>query len=421
MMSGSAVAQIIGFSLSPIISRLFSPSDFGVFGSVDAIIGVIAAGVTMDYSQAIMLPKEKEDAINLFIISCLSAVLITACALVICILAPSFVQGFIKTPNTLILVLMVVAILIAGLNQACSAWCVRVKAFKDTAASQVIRSLSSNGTQIGFGYLKGGAPGLIISSVLADLLATLNLVRALLPDLLALRSYILWDRIKQLAKDYKDFPMYSASMNVMNALSRGLPVLLLTHYYGIAVAGSYAFGVRILQVPLGFITGALRQVLFQKAAEKQHQGGSLMPLYVKITLGLFAVAFFPSIILFIWAPLIFAWIFGSQWYTAGEFARSLILWLMFMFCNLPSVLFARIIRIQRMMFFYDVVLLVLRTMVLIAGGIYMSASYTIMVFSLLGAVMNIIYITIVGYALMRKDGATGWKDIPGSMLDGMEK
>ena len=33
VMSGTAAAQIIGFALTPIISRLFSPSDFGVFGS----------------------------------------------------------------------------------------------------------------------------------------------------------------------------------------------------------------------------------------------------------------------------------------------------------------------------------------------------------------------------------------------------
>ena len=199
------------------------------------------------------------------------------------------------------------------------------------------------------------------------MLASLNLVRVLLPDLLAFRRSIRWDRMKQLAKDYRDFPMYSASQNVINALSSGLPVLLLTHFYGIAVAGAYAFGVRILQVPMGFVLRALRQVLFQKAGETQHQGGSLAPLYVKITAGLFALAFFPSLVLFIWAPQIFTWIFGSQWHTAGEFARSLMLWLMFDFCNLPAVLFARLIRIQRTVFLYDLVLLAAKSVGVGAG------------------------------------------------------
>jgi len=412
------VAQIFGFALSPIISRLYSPSDFGVFGSFNAVLSVIAAGVTLEYTQAIMLPKEKKDAINLFILSCLSTALISACCLAVCLLAPNFLQGLMKSPNAWILALLVVAILVSGLNLACQAWCVRVKAFKDTSASQVIRSLSSNGSQVALGYLKGGAAGLIVSSVLADMLASLNLARVMFRDLGKLRRDIRWDRMRHLAKDYRDFPMYSASMNVINSLSQGLPVLLLTHFYGIAVAGAYAFGVRILSAPMGFVLRSLRQVLFQKASETQNLGGRLVPLYVKITSGLFALALFPSLVLFIWAPQLFTWIFGSQWHTAGEFARFLVLWMMFMFCNLPSVLFARIIRIQRKMFLFDVVLLAARALMLIVGGMYMPASDTIMLFSLVGAIMNIIFIVIVGYVLMRKEGDTTWKDIPHSMMEG---
>ena len=62
VMSGTAVAQALGFAMSPIISRLFSPSDFGTFGTFNSIATIIGAGATLQYTQAIMLPKEKEDA-----------------------------------------------------------------------------------------------------------------------------------------------------------------------------------------------------------------------------------------------------------------------------------------------------------------------------------------------------------------------
>jgi len=406
VMSGTAAAQVLGFALTPIISRLFSPSDFGVFGSFNAVATVIAAGATLQYTQAIMLPKEKKDAINLFCVSCICMFAVVFLLFIFCLLAPTFVNGLMKTEGVWSLSMLVAATAVAGINQSCQAWCVRVKAFKHTAASQVIRSLSQNGTQIGFGYLKVGAVGLIVSSILGNMLASLNLVRVLLPDLLTFGRYIRWNRMKQLAKEYRDFPMYSASQNVINALSSGLPVLLLTHFYGIAIAGAYAFGVRILWAPMSLLIGALRQVLFQKASETQHQGGSLTHLYIKITLGLFALAFFPSVILFIWAPEIFAWIFGSQWYTAGELAKFLILWMMFVFCNLPAVLFARIIRIQRTVFFYDLFLLAARVMALVLGGLYLSALHTVMLFAFVGAAMNLFLILLVGYAVMKKEGDT---------------
>lgn len=406
VMSGTAVAQIIGFSLMPIISRLYSPSDFGVFGSFNAVLTVIAAGVTLQYTQAMMLPKEKEDAINLFIISCITTAIISVCCLVVCLFAPGFLQGLMKAPNAWMLVLLVIAVTVSGLNKACQAWCVRVKAFKHTSASQVIRSLSSNGTQVGLGYLYGGSLALIFATILGDVLASLNLAWVALSDLKVHWVKISWTRMKQLAKEYRDFPMYSASQNVINALSAGMAVILLTYFYGIVVAGAYVFGARILLIPMGFVLRALRQVLFQKAAETQHQSGNLVSLYVKTTAGLFALALFPSLVLFFWAPEIFTWVFGSQWHTAGEFAQSLVLWMMVVFCNLPAVLFARLIRIQRTVFFYDLVLLATRVLTLVLGGLYLSALNTVMLFALVGAVMNLFLILLVGYYVMKKEGHT---------------
>lgn len=411
VMSGTVAAQMIGLVLTPIISRLFSPSDFGVFGSFNAVLTFFAAGSTLQYSQAIMLPKEKEDAINLFFVSCLSTFAIGLLCLTCCILVPATVNGIMKTIGFGALALLVVATVINGLNSSCQAWCVRVKAFKHTATSQVIRSLSSNGSQIGFGYLKGEATGLIVSTVLADILASINLVRVLIPDVVSLRSYIRWARMRQLAIEYLDFPMYSASQKVINALSSGLPVLFLAHYYGIVVAGAYAFGVKILTTPIGFVLRALEQVLFQRAGETQHRGGSIAPLYMKTTTGLFVLAFFPLLILFLWSPQIFTYIFGVQWKMAGEFAQLLVLWMIFVFCNQPAVLFARLIRIQQTVFLYDLVLLALRVLVLMLGGVYLSAFQTIMLFSFVGAAMNLFLILLVGHAVMKKEGPVNMERI----------
>lgn len=404
VMSGTAIAQVVGFALSPIISRLFSPADFGVFGSFNSVASIVAAGVTLDYCQAIMLPKERDDAFHLFLAACLATVAVSFLCLTTCLVIPGTINGLMKTSGAWAPALLVLATLVAGLNASCQAWCVRAKAFKHTAFSQVVRSGSSNTLQLGFGALKVGAPGLIVSSVLADVLASLNLFRVVQRDLQTLRSSLHWERVKELAKEYRDFPKYSASQNVINALSSGLPVLLLTHYYGIAVGGAYAFGMRILNVPMAFVLRALRQVLLQKASETLHHGQPLSPLYVKAALGLFAMAAVPASVLIIWSPPIFTWIFGAEWHVAGEFARWLVLWMVFAFCNLPAVLFSRLIRVQRMVLIYDLDLLAIRTIALVLGGLYLTADQTILVFSLVGAVMNFVLILLVGYAVTKHAG-----------------
>lgn len=405
VMAGTGMAQAIGVLLSPVISRLFSPSDFGISGSFGAVWGIIAAGATLDYSQAILLPKEKDKAINLLAVSFFCTFAISILCLLFCIIAPTTANGLMKTNGVWALALLVIATAVSGVNQSCQAWSIRVKAFKHTSASQVIRSVGANGSRIGLGFLKTGAKGLILSNIFGNMVASINLVRVVLPHLSALRGQIRWDRMKRLAREYHDFPLYSASQNVINALSSGLPVLLLTRYFGIAIAGAYAFGMTVMETPIGLVLSALRQVLFQKASESHHLGQNLAALYVRITAILFAMALLPLVVLLLWAPQLFTWVFGPQWHMAGEFARSLVIWMAVVFCNLPAVLFARIIRMQRFVFFYDVALLAARSSALILGGLYLNAGQTVMLFALVGAVMNAFLIFRVGRAVMKKEGA----------------
>jgi O-antigen/teichoic acid export membrane protein len=270
---------------------------------------------------------------------------------------------------------------------------------------------------VGLGSLGGGSSSLILATTLGEFLASLNLGRVVFRAFRELYRGIEWKRMWRLAKEYRDFPIYSASMNIINSLSLGLPIFLLTRYYGIAVAGAYAFGLRILSTPMGFVLRALRQVLFQKASEAHNAGSRLMPLYVKITAGLFALAVLPSLVFIFWSPQIFSWVFGAQWSTAGEFTRSLVLWMLFMFCNVPAILFAQILRMQRKMFIFNFIVLASRAVILVIGGNLLSASWTIFLFSLVGAILNIIYIVIIGLALKAKEDD---KDLPG-MIKGLKE
>ena len=65
LMTGSTIAQAIPIAITPILTRLYMPEDFGVlalFVAVTAILGSIANGC---YEFAIMLPEQDEDSINI--------------------------------------------------------------------------------------------------------------------------------------------------------------------------------------------------------------------------------------------------------------------------------------------------------------------------------------------------------------------
>jgi O-antigen/teichoic acid export membrane protein len=394
VMSGTAVAQVIGFAMMPIISRLFAPSDFGIFGSFNSVLCVAGAVVTLQYSLAIMLPKEDSEAANVFAVSMLSVFVITLVGLFLAYVFSDWLLGLLKAPDSKwLLWFLPFGIFVSGINQSFQAWCIRRKAFKKTSSSQMIRAGVAGILQIISGLFHRGGGGLIAASVAANGIASLNLAgRVFCTDKDLLKSSLAWNRIRRLAFEYRDFPLYSATQNMTNALSQGLPVLLLSHFYGIAVAGAYAFGVRIVQVPFDFVLTAFRQVLFQKASEAYNQRQNLWPLFLKTTLG-FAVISLPlSILFFFGAPKLFAWVFGEQWRMAGVYAGWLILWLMVGFCNLPSVLFARILRKQKQLFIYEFVTLIFCTASLFIGGLYFKAYTTVILFSVVGMLANSILI-----------------------------
>jgi lipopolysaccharide exporter len=392
-MSGTAVAQIVSFALAPIISRLFEPEDFGVFGSFSSVLTIVGVVVTLQYSLAIMLPKEDKEAANIFAVSLISSVIISLASLFVGLIFADFLLQLLKTPKSKwLLWLLPLGIFVSGVNQSFQAWCVRRKAFKKTASSQIVRAGCVNALQIGTGLAQAGSGGLITSSVIANGCSTINLSLQVISDKKLIIESLKWNHILLLVKEYRDFPLYSATQNLINALAQGLPVLLLAHFYGVGIAGAYAFGSKMLQVPYNLILIAFRQVFFQKASETFNQGKEIFTLFIKATLGLAALSIPIAILFFFWASEIFSFLFGSNWREAGLFAGWLVLWLSVGACKTPSVLFARLLRKQRQLLIYETVFLILSFISLCAGGFYLNSYSTVILFSVVGMLLNFIFI-----------------------------
>ncbi len=66
LLSGTLFAQGIGYAIAPILTRLYSPAEFGELALFMRITGFISAVATLRYELAIPLPKEDKDAYLLY-------------------------------------------------------------------------------------------------------------------------------------------------------------------------------------------------------------------------------------------------------------------------------------------------------------------------------------------------------------------
>lgn len=398
--SGVAFGQALSFLVMPVLSRYYSTESFGVMGTFVSVASILGTMATLQYGVALMLPKRDTEAANVFLLGSGAVVVTTLLVSLVLVLFPDGCCALLKAPGNIFLVLLPLFVMFNGTNQMLIGWSVRRKQFKANSASQVVRSFTVNSVQVVGGTVLPTGGMLATGAVLGEIGSCLNL------------GYLFWknetrffarcyskDWMKQLAKAYYDFPLFSTPQNLLNAVSQGLPVLLLGHYHGIAAAGLYAFGIRLVQAPLSLLLNPLRQVLFQKFCEVQNKGVSVLPLFRMTTLGLLAVILVPMVLGIFFMPEIFALFFGEKWRIAGDFARWMLVWLCIGFCNVPSVLIARILRMQHQMLLFDILALCLRTIILVLGGLFLSDKETVAAFCLLGALLNLVLIAWVWFRL----------------------
>ena len=397
IMASSGVAQIITVGFSPLLSRLYGPDDFGFYGTFVSIAGVLGAAVTLQFSDALMLPHTEEKAAGLFWAALVSTVAITALAGVLWLLFLPGWSGLLKFSSMREWLWVVpFAALLAGVNQTLIAWCARRKAFRRAATILVGRSITANSGQAAAGVASWGGGGLIAGSLVGDAIAALGLFFWVVrEDCGTLRAGARRACVVDAVREHKDFALYSAPQNLLNAISQGAPVVMLVHYFGPAIGGIYAFAIRVLQFPMNFVLSSLNQVLFQKLSEVRNQGGDLVGHFARTTCALLSISLVPAVAGFFFAPQLFGLAFGAKWVLAGKYARWLLVWLVPGFCNLPAALAGRILGQQRNLLLFDLGLLWSRIAVLVIGGIFGTALQTIVMFSITGAVFNVILILFI--------------------------
>ncbi|MEN6406739.1 MAG: oligosaccharide flippase family protein [Thermoguttaceae bacterium] len=390
LMTGTVLAQAINVAFVPVLSRLYDPATYGVFGVYLSIVSIVSCVASLRYDMALMLPKDDRDAAGLLWLCGIVTSGIAAISMVVCVCFGGQIGRLLQTPElTPWLWAAPISIFLIGIWQSLIFWATRRKKFHITSVSQVTRAAMGSGSQAAAGLFGPSVLGLIFGMILGDACGSAVFSSQVLKrDWPLIRGALSRSRLKRLLREYSDFPVYTAPQSLLNTVSAYVPSLLLAHYFGVAVVGYYTFGVRIVLLPANLVGNSLRSVLFQKATEVYHSGGDTYALFKKATLGLMGMAALPTLVIMLLAPMLAAFILGEEWRTAGVYASWLVLWLAVGFCNVPAVLFGQIYRRQRMLFGVEVVLLVARVLAIVLGGIYGTALQAVILYSIVGVLYN---------------------------------
>jgi len=358
LMTGTTIAQAIPIAISPILTRIYTPEDFGIlalFVAMTSILGTIASG---RYELAIMLPKKDKDAINLFALGFIIVSLLTIILFFIIIIFHDNILGILNNQNiSLWLYFIPIAVFFTGIYNLLNYFNNRKKQYRDLANATIVKSIITAIIQLSIGIVKGGVVGLISGQLISQFFANMKLLKNLTKNKNLIRS-ISKIKIFILAKKYKDFPKFTLWAGLLNTSSTQLTNILISSLFNVKTLGFYSLSQRMLGMPSALIGGSIGQVFFQEATKERHQTGSAISTFQSTLkkLMIIGVPFFSLMFFFIEDA--FTFVFGEEWIVAGKYAKILMPFFMINFISSPLAISMSIFEKQKHGLYINIILII---------------------------------------------------------------
>lgn len=336
LMTGTTLANLIPIATSPVLSRLYSPSDFGLFALYAGVAALLAVAATGRYEMAIVLPAEDGDAVDLLGLSLLLA---AAVAVVSGLAVAAFHPGLLALLHAPALSgwlwLLPLGVLLMGMAQALGNWLNRKRAYRRIATSRIAQAVTTATFSIALARTGLGAGGLIVGAITGQAVGTLVLTVAAWQGMRGSGLRASREGMRRQAARYREFPRVNAIHALVDNLNASATVILLAHFFGTVVVGHYSMVMRVLTAPVALIGSAITQVFYQRAAELHNRGGDLTALMKSVLRKSVWIALPAALALLVAAPTLFTLAFGPDWAPAGLYARLLSPYMFFYFLAAP--------------------------------------------------------------------------------------
>lgn len=398
VLSGSVLAQIISLGAAPILTRLFTPEQFGILSIFLGAIAMLGIVSTLRFENAVLLPESENDAAAIVatVITC-SAVFSAVLTLVLLIAGNTLLAWSNMDALTTYWYLLPAGVFLMGITQGLNAWKIRLLQFNNQAFARISQAAATVTLQMIAGIMRLGEVGLLIGQLIGQLTNTLVLILARKKTLKPIFQNLRVDRVVNMMKVYQRFPKYSLPADFANSLSNYLPYLLIGMYFGSLSVGLYAMTQRVLSTPISMVGTAILDVFKEKAATDYKKEGNCRPIFRKV-LGIMAViSLIPTLIIIVWGPEIFAFVFGQTWGKAGVYAQILAPLFFIRFIASPLGYTLYISQKQNVDMYWQIVLLAVTVLSIGAGAVLGSEMFSIAFFSAGYTAMYLIYIVLSYY------------------------
>lgn len=317
---GSLIGQGSILAVSPLLTRLYSPSDFGVFAVVTAICAVLGGVATLSWDRAIVVPRSDQTARSIVAVGLLTVLGISAILTLVSLLLRDGISALFDAPSlSLYWWIVPLTVLFIGLYALVSGWTVRREHYNALGVRNGVMGVSQAASSVALG-VAGAAPfGLLISLFVGRTAALSSMFR----EIASIKAHrVSWRRLQVTTLRYRRFPLVSTWSRLLNSLGLQLPIILIIALYGDLVGGLFALTLRVLAAPVSIVVDATSQYFEGTFGRRNRErNGGLAESVRAFSSRMAIVALVPTILVSFAGSWLFGVVFGAGWTDAGLYAQ----------------------------------------------------------------------------------------------------
>ena len=408
LFSGDAISQVLLVLIAPIITRIYSPDEFGVATAYGAALAVVVVISALRYELAVPVPVDDEAA-NVLGAGFVSAASMGLLGLGLYLVLASFVDAVGDGLPLSVALLFGLAVLLNGALIALGGWMIRRQTYAVLARSRIVRTVCQATLQIALGWAGLGAVGLIVAAVSGTGIGLAILVISFLRRDRASIDAMKWPLIRIAFKRYRRFPLLSGSAAFVQTVNVEIPYVVFGGRYTQADVGAMGLSRRALGAPISTISRSVGQVFFGRGAELVRTAPENLYAFVRRMTMVMAAVFVPlGVAAFVVAPPLTTFVFGDDWADAADFMRVMIPMFVFSAIANPTGYVLHILERQDLHLIRDLVRLAIG---LVAIGLVLAANWSavdaMLVYVLFACLGSIVYVATSLTAVRRHEPTSG--------------
>jgi O-antigen/teichoic acid export membrane protein len=395
--SGSAAGHVVTLAVSPFLTRLYGPEDFGSLGLFTSFLSVAGVAVALQYEASIMSASSESDAAYLALGAAFLGIPTSVLAgVALWLLIHYSLLGFGElpwyTPIALAFVMCFVGyfVILRYLN-------LRIQNFRDVSQATLIQNAARAILQAVAGVLGLRNAGLILGETLGRGVGMGRMFKSTWPELRGYVARFRWSDCKEALWKYRKFPLLTLPSALIDAICVSLAVPLIVQIYGPKTGGYYALVWRVLSLPSMLITLAVADTFHSEIADLVRTNpNAALSFFLKTSKTLVLIGSIPCVILVFWARPLFVLVLGPQWGVSGVMAAIIAPWYISQFVVNPVSRLVLVLSGQESKLIWDILCLISIPAVFYAAQVEkLDALGAVRLLSVVNAILYVAYFAVL--------------------------